>query len=206
MNQAKQATSVTDSDIDAAVQDERMVELERRIIALEEQAARDRTQVVADAAAIHVVGSTIYDLQQEVMEQAQRIERLEAATGSIVAIETIKALGQRIEKLERRAILNADEEQRLQVVANTAVINNMHGQIGMLQQQVGEAIIALAGGGITNDGRLGKLETALQDVARCLINGKVDKAMQTAGELHSHRILGTKAVETMIKVYLRLKE
>ena len=141
MNQAKQATSVTDSDIDAAVQDERMVELERRI-----------------------------------------------------------------EQLERRAILNADEEQRLQVVANTAVINSMHGQISMLQQQVGEAIIALAGGGITNDERLGKLKTALQDIARCLINGKVDKAMQTAGELHSHRILSAKAVETMIEVYLRLKE
>lgn len=64
MNQTEQVTSITGADIDAAVQDERMVELERRIERLEQQVARIEAEAISNLS---------------IFERGERIKKLEAA-------------------------------------------------------------------------------------------------------------------------------
>lgn len=55
--------------------------------------------------------------------------------------------------------------------------------------------------------RIEKLEAALRDVVRCLIDGSVDinKASSRSDTFHEHRILGVGSVLTMVEVYRRLE-
>lgn len=59
-------------------------------------------------------------------------------------------LSRRIEKLERHAALNVDEEQRLQVVANAAVIGRLAERIRQLETAA-----------LEQHDRIGRLEAAL---------------------------------------------
>lgn len=141
MNQTEQVTSVTGVDIDVCLPEHRQAAIrDERIAALEEQAARDRTQVVANAAAIHVAGGAIHDSrQQAALIEEQRLQVIANTAVIKERSDTIHALRvrcadhvRRIVELERltdrlvdRQVVNGKRieklEQRMEMVIRSIV-------------------------------------------------------------------------------------
>ena len=168
-------------------------EQEAHIIALEQRAA----EATEDISRLTVFASEIGHLRNAISLQG----------GHIIALEKQVAV------LEACAALNADEEQRLQVSANASVITMHSERIERLRAVAverdkclnrieAEAIANLSVAAVEQRDRIERLEAALRDVVRCLIDGKVELMPD---EFHSHRILGSGSVQAMVEVYHLLK-
>ena len=83
----------------------------------------------------------IQELEQRAAEQTKRINRIEAEAIANLSV-AVTEQGKRIEQLETEAALN--KEQRLQVVANAAVITKQNTRIEELEQRTVELVQRLA--------------------------------------------------------------
>lgn len=132
-------------------------------------------------------------------EQIERITPLEAAAKAIFCLQRqITERNERIEKLE--TVTRGNEETITVLIDHVALAIERIKKLEAATRGLTaiETTVALGH-------RVERLETALLDVARCLIDGKVDMAAPMPDELHGHRILGSDSVQTMVEVYHRLK-